>query len=289
MWRGKASESFDAAIGCEGGPVLVANADDFRLWTGGEPLPARDRTELHLWSPFTAELPEKFRPDGPAGHQFVPGASFDELVRLRGELLGYLRSRWPGVVVAQEGETWTARLPDGRELRVCLEPTSEYDRACRHLDEILLHRYAKDSRCVVWSVAAGIVNVRRTPGARRLELAQVFAEDEADERQALDYVSSLEADAEASAVVLEVAPGPTVIAWAPNTLADYDGELRWRDMTTRDPGKVLDLSTGSSGVLLALEAGTYGFVHGSSETERWSVRWCVAERGSAATAGAASS
>ena len=39
MWGRKPSAAWEGAIGCEGGPVILVNADDFRHWTGGEPLP----------------------------------------------------------------------------------------------------------------------------------------------------------------------------------------------------------------------------------------------------------
>ncbi|MCP4200687.1 MAG: hypothetical protein GY769_01980 [bacterium] len=35
-------------IGCEGGPILVANTDDFRHWHGADPLPLEARRELHF-------------------------------------------------------------------------------------------------------------------------------------------------------------------------------------------------------------------------------------------------
>lgn len=91
--EGPITEEWEGAIGCEGGPVLIANADDFRHWTGTDPLPNEDRKELHLWSGFTSELPEKFRPDGPVGHQYVPRGSFDELALLRDELPQHVRDR----------------------------------------------------------------------------------------------------------------------------------------------------------------------------------------------------
>lgn len=138
--------------------------------------------------------------------------------------------------MTEKFETWIARRPDGLELSVCLDPTSEYDRCCRHLNDILVHRYASGSACVVWAVEPGLVHIRRTVGARRLELAQVFfADDDNDVRAALAYVHGVQGDAERSPVLLEVAPGPIVVSWAPNGFGDLDGELPEQHMTTKDP------------------------------------------------------
>ncbi len=143
-WFGKrASQSatWEGMIGCEGGPIIVANAEDFEHWRGSDPLPAEARRELHVWSAFTVELPERFRPPGPAGHQLIPGEDHDELVAMRRELVGFVQGRWPGSTVREEFETCTVTRPDGARLWVQLAPVSEYDRCIRDLDCITAHRF----------------------------------------------------------------------------------------------------------------------------------------------------
>ena len=80
-------------IGCEGGPVIVANLDDFLQWRGSEPFNPSNATELHYWSPFTAELPQQWQPNGPSGHQYLPCAN---PVQTRESLMAFLTERWPG-------------------------------------------------------------------------------------------------------------------------------------------------------------------------------------------------
>src|SRR5688572_19773242 len=96
LWR--------TSIACEGGPVIVADVSDFLDWRGTEPLPNAERRELHIWSAFTPELPERFRPNGPNGHQFVLAQNYAALETMRDELLQFVSATWPNTVVTKEFE-----------------------------------------------------------------------------------------------------------------------------------------------------------------------------------------
>ena len=165
------------SIGCEGGPVIIANAVDFQHWRGSDPLPRSDRRALHLWSSFTASLPERFRPSGPTGHQFIPGADYGDLERMRDEVFDVVKAQWPGSTISEQSETWIVQRPDGAKLRMAFAPTSEYDRCIRDLGEVKLHTFGEGRSCVVWSVGPGLVEVART-ATGKLVLVQVRSADD---------------------------------------------------------------------------------------------------------------
>jgi hypothetical protein len=260
--------------------VIVANLEDFKHWTGSNPLPVQERERLHLWGAFTHELPEKFRPEGPAGHQFVPAGSLPELLALREELLRYIKDRWPRTAVSGDMlETSVVRRRDGKQLQVHLEPTGEYDRCIRDLYDLKLHTFDGGRRCVVFSVVPGLVDIHKSASARRLELSQTFfLQDEKDERQPLERVRGISLPDAGPGPTFEVTDGPVVISWAPNSYGDQRGELKRPALD--EPGMLLDLATGGSGALLSIELGSYRIAHGEEENSRWGVRWCVLEAAS---------
>lgn len=271
-WRG--------SIGCEGGPVVVMNLADFLHWRGAEPLPDSERQELHLWSPFTPELPERFRPDGPTGHQYLPAAGPEALAAMRDELFGFVRERWPGTVVTQEFETWIARRPDGARLHVAFEPTSEYDRATRDLDEVQLHRFDTARDSIVWSVEPGTVEVvRQAPG--ELLLVQIrYAEDAEPRDSAIERAAAEAAGRnQAGELTLVLEPGPVVVAWAPNSALDGQAEILANPPSAAEPGILLDLATGGSGALLSLPPGSYAATIGDWADDRSGAAWCAFLRG----------
>jgi hypothetical protein len=261
-------------IGCEGGPIIVANAEDFKHWRGSDPLPAKARRELHVWSAFTVELPERFRPAGPAGHQLIPGRDYDELVAMRRELVEFVQGRWPGSTVREEFETCTVTRPDGARLWVQLAPVSEYDRCIRDLDCIAAHRFDGERTCVVWSVGPGEVNIHR-PELQTLELAQVFfADDDAGVAEALGHVQRIPREARAD-VLFDVTRGPVVVAWGPNSSGDYRGRVQLQDIGPADGGRVLDFAIAQSGAVLWLAPRRYRATVGEHEADAWGVRWCI--------------
>lgn len=267
-WRG--------TIDCEGGPVLVANASDFARWTGSDPLPISERRELHLWGNFTSELPERFRPAGPTGHQYIPAPDPALLEAMCDELLAHVREQWPGTSVRYEFETWFVRRPDGRQMQVQLEPTSEYDRCIRDLREARLHRFDGGRACLVWSAEPGSVDVVRD-SIGRIVLVQVrFAEDEGQaEAAVLQAVDESMYEGTPMGLSLDIRPGPVVVAWAPNSESDWEARLRTSEPLPTEPGVLLDLSTNQSGAQFAVPPGSYRVVTGSREDDEVGLEWCA--------------
>ncbi len=150
-------------IGCEGGPVLVANLDDFEHWRGSDPLDSSRATELHYWSPFTSELPEQWHPSGPTGHQYLASANPSET---REKLMSTLLNHWPGTTVDRTDGTWRAIRPDGRILNAALSPDSEYDSATRNLGDDGIHCFGSGAIGYLWSVAPGMAIPLRAAPAR---------------------------------------------------------------------------------------------------------------------------
>jgi hypothetical protein len=278
MWGRRKTAAWRGSIGCEGGPVIVANAEDFEHWTGSDPLDSLEPIELHVWGQFTAELPEAFRPDGPTGHQILPAGGRADVLRMQAELVEYVRERWPGTVVEDKFGTAVLRRPDGTQMNVRPEPLTEYDRCIRDLDDVKVHQFGARRNALVWSVEPGIVDLHRSADGRRLALAQVtVADDDAGAREALGVVDEVRVDPGASLLTWEIHSSAVVVAWAPNSITDLEGRLAWTHLAPKDPGRILDLATGSSGALLALEAGTYQVVTGFRDGGQWEVMWCILE------------
>jgi hypothetical protein len=259
--------------------VIVANADDFEHWTGSDPLDSPELNELHVWGRFTAELPEVFRPDGPTGHQFIAAAGRAEVLRLQTDLIEHVLDRWPGTVVEDKFGTTVLRRPDGAQMHVRPEPLTEYDRCIRNLPEVKVHRFGARRDALVWSVEPGTVEICRSEDGRRLALAQVtVADDDTGVEEAVALVQEARVDPGASPLTWEVQSGAVVVAWAPNSVTDLEGPLAWTRLAAKDPARILDLATASSGALLVLEAGTYQVVTGFRDAGRWNVMWCILER-----------
>ena len=265
-WRG--------AIGAEAGPVIVTNADDFEAWTGADALPASERTHLHLWSPFTRDLPAQFRPREGQAHQFVPAPDYPGLAHLRDELLRFVEQKWPGTTVTFEHDRWTAKRPDGRLLRVEFYPTSEYDRAIRDLLYVKATTFAVGRVGIVFSVEPGMVEIVRQPSGD-LALVQVLSVPDARlEASAIQDVLNDESfQRSASEAVLVIDPGPIVVAWAPQSARDLTTHRPSR--TPMDPGKRLDFGAiAGSGATLAVPSGLYSVWAGERRDGDFYVLWC---------------
>lgn len=53
---------------------------------------------LHFWGQFTDQLPEKFQPNGPSGHQYIKCSSKQEAEDLCRELRSFVFEKWPDSV-----------------------------------------------------------------------------------------------------------------------------------------------------------------------------------------------
>jgi hypothetical protein len=265
---------WSSEIGCEGGPILVANNNDFRHWFGAEPFPEEARRELHLWSAFTAELPKEFRPQGSVGHQYIESHAPSAL---RERLIEGILSQWPSAKVDRTVGTWVVALADGRKLHAALEPASEYDRAIRHLEQEAVYSYPPNAKCYLWSVEPGLVDVSVGADLDQLRLTQVsFADSSSDVAQA--YAHASQAEAEPSGLSYDITSGPVVVAWAPNSFRDLHPSSLL-SMASRDAdARVLDFAIGGSGASLWLEPGPYLAHTGCHESDTWGVSWCSLER-----------
>jgi hypothetical protein len=263
-------------IGCEGGPVIVANLDDFLQWRGSEPFNPLSATELHYWSPFTAELPQEWQPNGPSGHQYL---SCSTPVQTRESLMTLLTERWPGTKVDRSNGTWRATRPDGRVLNAALSPDSEYDRAIRDLGADGVHVYSRGASGYLWSASPGMVRIDIDETRRYLLLSQVeYADDETDAQVAYTHAVSASYDHVQPSQQYQITEGPIVVAWAANSAGDWSTSRSSRETTSALPGKLLDLSTDGSGALLWLEPGVYQSTLQYHDEGSWAVSWCRLQR-----------
>ncbi|WP_426318617.1 hypothetical protein [Pseudoduganella sp. R-43] len=263
-------------IGCEGGPVLVANLDDFAHWRGSEPFDASMATELHYWSPFTSELPEQWQPNGPNGHQYLAASNPSEA---REQLMSLVLDLWPGTVIERTEPTWRAKRPDGKVLNVALSPDSEYDNATRNFDAERVHHFGEGASGYLWSAAPGMVRMDLVETRDCLVLSQVeFADDDQDAQRAVDHALSADWRHIAPALQYEVTAGPVVVAWSPNSARDLSKPVSHGDATPTSPGLLLDLATGGSGALLWLAPGLYESTLQYHEEGSWAISWCRLQR-----------
>jgi len=270
-------------IGCEGGPVLVANLEDFLQWHGSELLDPSSATELHYWSSFTAELPQQWQPNGPSGHQYLACAN---PIQARESLMALLTERWPGTKVDRSDSTWRAVRPDGKALNAALSPDSEYDRAIRDLGADGVHPYAQGASAYLWSARPGMVRIDIDQTRRHMMLSQVeYADDDTDVQAAYMHALNAPHDHVQPSQQYQITEGPIVVAWAPNSARDGPISKSSMGTTCSLPGRLLDLSTAGSGALLWLEPGHYQSTLHYHEEGNWAVSSCRLQRLSPAAAG----
>lgn len=263
-------------IGCEGGPVLVANLDDFQQWRGSEPFDQAEATELHFWSPFTDQLPQQWQPNGPNGHQYLacpyPAAQ-------RELLMSVILEQWPGTLIDRSSDTWSATRPGGRTLKAALSPDSEYDRAIRNFETESIHHFGHDASAYLWEASPGMVRISVDITRNFLLLSQVeFADDEEGERLAHEHALGAGFDDTVSGAHYRITSGPVVVAWSPNSAGDLASPLSRSDAGPSLPGVLLDMSTCTSGALLWLEPGLYKSSAKYHKGESWAVSWCWLQR-----------
>lgn len=261
-------------IECDGGPVLVANLDDFLQWHGSDAIDPALATELLYYSPFTGELPQNWQPNGPTGHQYLASA---DPAKSRDELIAFMLAHWPGTVVDRSHSQWHVTRPDGRVLRVALSPDSEYDRATRHLGNESVHAYGDGASAYLWSAIPGRVRVRAARDT--LLLSQVeFADDQEEAERAHQRAAALGAAAEPGSLAYRVSHGPVVVAWSPNSVRDLREPIAAADAGRDRPGKLLDLAFAQSGALIWLEPGIYTSTMGYHEQDNYGIAWCRLRR-----------
>ena len=263
---------WDEEIGCEGGPVLVANADDFRAWTGSDPYPDDARIELLFYSPFTGELLEKFQAHGVEGHLRFPS---DNPAELRDALMESVIERFPGVNIDKGADTWVATRPDGKKLHASLEPSSEYALALRGLGHDGVYNRGEDSNLYLWSVEPGIVRLSVREANSELLLSQITYLNEGIEESVPYNFCKEHVPTDTSGAKYLITRGPTVVAWSPNSFADVETGVNLDAVAPSQPGVVLNLATNASGASVWLRPGSYYAQTGYHETADWGVGWCL--------------
>ncbi len=258
-------------IGCEGGPVLVSNARDFRSWFGSEPYPENRRRELCFYSPFTRELPAKFQANGVEGHLYFP---CENPAALREELISSVLELFPDARINRSGDTWVVTRGDGRKLRASLEPSSEYAVAIRSLGQDRVYEWGNGSTCYLWSIEPGIVqlNVRRNHS--ELLMSQItYLEPDVEKAEPLSF-ALVTTPPNQTGCRYRITGGPVVVSWSPNSSNDLQPGVDIDAPSAGTPGRTLDLATGSSGASIWMQPGWYVARTGYHETERWSLSWC---------------
>jgi len=263
---------WSAEIVCQGGPVLVANSDDFREWTGSEPFPSSWRKQLLFYSPFTRELPEDFRKYGDTGHIVVETP--DPAV-LRDRLIAACMASFPGSTVDRTGDGWVVTRPDGKKLHAYLEPSSEYALAIQTLKEDGMHAFGNARSCVLWSAEPGLVLVQVRRNHSELLLAQVnYTNSDHDIADAYAHASTTPPTND-SGVRYEVAQGPVVAIWSPQSAADLEAGFNIDSPSAGNPGITLDLVTSKSGAAVWLRPGRYAARTAYNKAASWGVSWCL--------------
>jgi hypothetical protein len=190
-----------------------------------------------------------------------------------------LTERWPGTKVDRSDSTWRAFRPDGTILNAALSPDSEYDRAIRNLGADGVHIYSRGASGYLWSASPGVVRIDIDETRHYLLLSQIeYADDETDAQFAYLHALSASHDHVRPSQQYRITEGPIVVAWAPNSAGDWSASRSSKETTFALPGKLLDLSTDSSGALLWLEPGVYQSTLQYHEEGSWAVAWCRLQR-----------
>lgn len=289
--------SWVGSIGCEGGPVLVADVDGYAKWLGATPiaklraipnlpdsmkerLPAR-RT-LHYWGQFSDELPSPFTQAG--GHRYLECASEEEARAKLAELRDAVcASGDVKVSEAPHGDELHFVRKDQRQLWAELAPKSAYDEAWQSpdADEAWVHRVGPDAKGLFWAMeGSGVADVGVTADRDEIVLVRAWlgeAEDEqvAAARALVDAPREDEAESDAT---IDLPSGMGVFVWsplAPFDLAGVAGPAALRSAIA--DSDVLPLSTKSLddvGLAMRVAAGRYGVRLGRHEDDGWSCHWC---------------
>jgi hypothetical protein len=264
-----------AEIGCEGGPVLVANAVDFQEWTGAIPFPLERRKQLLFYSPFTRELPERFRTSGDEGHLYLDSS---DPSKLREELIAAALELYPESSIDRSEEQWVFTRSDGKRLFASLEPSSEYDLAIRELGHEGIHVYGGGRSCYLWSVEPGLVLVSVRCNNTVLLLAQVcYADGDRDVAAAYKYAES-HVPTDCAGIAYDVGLGDVVVAWSPQAAADMEFGFNIGQRTSDIPGELLNLVTAKSGAAIRLQPGRYTTRTEYIESPSWGLSWCLLTR-----------
>jgi len=259
-------------IGCEGGPIMVANHSDFLQWTGSNPFPDSKHRQLLYYSPFSGELPDDFSKYGTSGHIFIDSES---PASIRDELIATCMKLFPGSNIDKRDSTWVLTRPDGKKLFASLQPTSEYDASIADFQYEKRYSYGQDASCFLWSAEPGLVLVDISNNNTTLLLAQVyFADSDLDAENAYNFARSNKST-DPTGTTYEIKNGPVIAMWAPQAASDLPADVNLPSIGANKAGLELDLVTSSSGAAIWMEPGIYSSHLGHQESDNWGISWCI--------------
>jgi hypothetical protein len=130
-------------------------------------------------------LPEKFRPNGDEGHQFMEcgtrEAAKEAMAALRDAVLG----RFPDAKVTEDDSEMHFLLADDREMKVELSPGSEYSASWQSHseEETWTHRFGeqKEFEGFFWELEGGcVVDIGVTAARDEIVLLQSWVDEDED-------------------------------------------------------------------------------------------------------------
>ncbi|AKU98305.1 hypothetical protein AKJ09_04969 [Labilithrix luteola] len=283
---GDSAFDWNVKVGCTGGPIMLADLQDFPQWTGAIPFRVlRERSDadaarftgrqtvLHFWGNL-----------GGAGERFVECDSEEEARAKLDGLRVMAKKNCPDVVITEEKGLTHFRDPaSGGELRAELEPQSEYDASWqRNYDaDAWIHAFGDGARALFWFVGDDLVHIGQSKARSELILlkhtvasSETAAEDNAAARAYVEAASPGEPVAE-----LTLSTSRLVAIWAPIAPEELDGFDAGAAAAATESTKLGVALDKGIGAVLRVEPGRYvvslGKVEPSKGEQRpWSARWC---------------
>jgi hypothetical protein len=297
----KTRMSWVATVGCEGGPILIADLPDYSQWTGAAPYvelrkmsekfaaATQDRMRtLHYWGQFTDRLPAPYAADG--GHQFVTCATEAEARGKLAEMIAAIKKAMPTVEVTESEEQTHFLLPgddDDLEMQAELAPKSEYDASWQANEgaDAWFHAFGKSARGLFWEIeGGGVAEVGITADDDEVVLVRSWVDDDADDKKVRKHVDSPGAN-ETAVGELAIGSGRAIVIWspvAPFQIEGIDGPEALAKLG--ESGKPPELDTdimGGVGTVIRMKSGRWAVTVASTDDESggddetsWSCRWC---------------
>jgi hypothetical protein len=289
--------SWVASVGCEGGPVMVADLHDYAQWTGAAPYAelrqmnakyaeaTKDRMRtVHYWGQFTDQLPAPFGADG--GHQYIQCATEAEAQAKLAELIAAVKKALPTVEVTEDDDQTHILLPgkdDDLEMRAELAPKSEYDASWQANEDTdaWFHAYGK-ARALFWDIeGGGSADIGVTADATEVVLVRSWVDEDSDEKQVRKLVDAKAAN-EQQIGELAIPSGRAIVVWspiAPFQIEGIDGPAALAKLG--ETGKPPELDTemiGGIGTVIRVKPARYAVTIASTDEDEddrsWSCRWC---------------
>ncbi len=289
-----------ASVGCEGGPIMVADLPSFTKWTGAAPYTAlraanpkfieatKDKIRtLHYWGQFSDQLPEPFRAEG--GHQFIELATEAEAIAKLDELCVTIKAALPTVEITRDDEQTHFLLPGGDgdddlEMHAELSPKSEYDASwqAHEGEECWTHAFRDAASGLFWEMeGSGVAEVGVSSDASELVMLRTWIDEDVSEQTAQAHVDARRDD-EVEGPELTIASGKAIVAWspiAPFDLAGIANPEALLALADTGPAELATQTMGGIGAVVRVKPGRYHVTHGAYETPddvepSWSCRWC---------------